>query len=436
MMFPMHSYLARLALVGSLSIAWAQAQPYDLLLKGGRVIDPANSINGPMDVALAGGKIAAVEKNIPAANARRVVDVTGLYITPGLIDIHAHAGVDRPASGLSYPANMNFSSGLTTIVDAGTWGARDFPEIKRTIIDTAQIRVLSFLNIVAAGMGSEKEQDIREMDAQLCAATIKKYRDVIVGIKTAHYWTSLPWDATHPPWAAVDRAIEAGTQADVPVMVDFWPRPPERPYEDLILKKMRPGDIHTHVFAQQFPVLLDNGTLNPIYAEARKRGVIFDVGHGGGSFWFRNAVPAIKQGFIPDSISTDLHMGSVNGPVVDMITTMSKMMAIGIPLEDVIRRSTVNPAREIRRPELGTLTVGREADIAVIELRHGKFGYIDCGRAKMMGEVKLENRMTLRAGRVVYDPTGISMVEWSKAPKQYFTPPKKQSDPPSTAEPK
>ena len=199
---------------------------------------------------------------------------------------------------------------------------------------------------------------------------------------------------------------------------------------------MRPGDIHTHVFAQQFPVLVENGKLNPIYAEARKRGVIFDLGHGGGSFWFRNAVPAINQGFIPDSISTDLHMGSVNGPVVDMITTMSKMLAMGMPLEDVIRRSTVNPAKEIRRPELGTLTVGREADIAVIELRRGKFGYIDCGRAKLMSDVKLENRMTLRAGRIVYDPTGISMVEWTKAPKQYFTSPKKQSDPPSTAEPK
>ena len=430
----MHSFLKNLVLAAAVGTASAQTPQYDVLLKGGHVIDPASNLSAPMDVAVADGKIAAVAKAISAASARRVVDVTGFYVTPGLIDIHGHAGVDRPSTGLSYPADMNFSSGVTTVVDAGTWGARDFPEVKRTIIDRAQIRLLSFLNIVAAGMGTEKEQDIREMDASLCAATIRKYRDVIVGVKTAHYWTSLPWDAEHPPWAAVDRAIQAGTLADVPVMVDFWPRPPERSYDELILKKMRPGDIHTHVFAQQFPVLDEQGKLNPLYAEARRRGVIFDVGHGSGSFWFRNAVPAIRQGFIPDSISTDLHMGSVNGPVVDLITTMSKMMAAGLALEDVIRRSTVNPAKEIRRPELGTLAVGREADIAVIELRRGRFGYIDCGRTRLMGDAKLENRMTLRAGRWVYDPAGLSMVEWTKAPKQYFTSPKKQSDPPSTAE--
>jgi dihydroorotase len=214
-------------------------------------------------------------------------------------------------------------------------------------------------------------------------------------------------------------------------MFDFWPRP-ERTYAELILKKMRPGDIHTHVFAQQFPILLADGRLNPILTEARRRGVVFDVGHGAGSFWFRNAVPAVKQGFIPDSISTDLHLRDFT--VLSMTEVMSKFLAMGVPLEDLIRRSTVNPAKEIHRPELGTLSVGREADVAVLEVLHGQFGYIDDGYARMDGNVKVVARMTIRAGRILYDPSGLSMVEWEKAPKQYFTTPELGSSPPARAD--
>jgi dihydroorotase len=250
-------------------------------------------------------------------------------------------------------------------------------------------------------------------------------------VKTAHYWTEKPWDAAHTPWAAVDRAEECGRLANVPVMFDFWPRP-ERTYAELILKKMRPGDIHTHVFAQQFPILLADGKLNPILIEARQRGVVFDVGHGAGSFWFRNAVPAVKQGFIPDSMSTDLHLGDFT--VLSMTEVMSKFLAMGVPLEDIIRRSTINPAKEIRRPELGTLSVGGEADVAVLEVLHGHFGYIDDGYARMDGNVKVVARMTIRAGRILYDPSGLSMVEWEKAPKQYFRTPELGSSPPARAD--
>jgi dihydroorotase len=407
---------------------------YDLLLKGGHVMDPANSLNAVRDVAVTGGKIAAVGENIPASRARKSVDVSGFYVTPGFIDIHVHVSNLSPTR-VYPPADMNLSSGLTTIVDAGTWGADNFHLLRKNLMENSEIRLLAWLNIVRSGMGDDRQQDVKQLDSELCAEVIRKNRDVIVGVKTAHYWTGKPWDKEHPPWAAVDRAVEAGKLADVPIMVDFWPRPPERSYEDLILNKLRPGDIHTHVFAQQFPIIV-NGKLNQALIQARNRGVIFDLGHGAGSFWFRNAVPAIQQGFVPDSISTDLHMGNVNGPVVDMITTMSKVLAMGVPLEEVIRRSTVNPAKEIHRPELGTLTVGRDADIAVVELRHGKFGYTDCGRAKMIGDVKLENRMTLRAGRIAYDPTGVSTVTWEKAPKQYFTTPKLQGvDPSASADP-
>ena len=415
--------------IGSPLATFAQTPPrYDLLLKGGHVIDPANHIDDVRDVAVFQGKIAAVERDIPADQAGKVVDVSKLLVTPGLIDIHYHVGhggapldwftpeARAHALPLGIPADMALQSGVTTIVDAGTAGAETFLQEKEEVIDRARVRVLAFLNIVGNGMGGALEQSLDEMDPKVCAATITKYKDIIVGVKTAHYWTKEPWDAEHVPWAAVDRAIECATLANVPVMYDFWPRP-ERTYEDL-LKKMRPGDIHTHVFAQQFPIILADGKINPALAEARARGVIFDVGHGAGSFWFRNAVPAQKQGFVPDSMSTDLHMGDFN--VVSMTNVMSKFLAMGVPLDDIIRRSTVNPAAEIHRPELGTLTVGKDADIAVLELAKGHFSYIDCGVARFDGNANLTARMTIRAGRIVYDPSGLSMVEWEKARPQYF----------------
>jgi dihydroorotase len=421
----------------------AQAPRYDLLLKGGHVIDPANNVDGAMDVGVSGGKIAAVERSIPTGEAAKVVDVSGLYVTPGLIDIHFHVGhggaprnwftpeARSHIAPLGIPADMALLAGVTTVVDAGTAGADTFLQEKEEVIDHAKVRVLAFLNIVANGMNGGLEQSVDQMDPRVCAETIRKYPDIIVGVKTAHYWTDLPWDAEHTPWAAVDQAEACGRMANVPVMVDFWPRP-ERTYADLILRKMRPGDIHTHVFAQQFPIILPEGKINPLLAEARQRGVILDVGHGQGSFWFRNAVPAVKQGFIPDSLSTDLHTGDFT--VLSMTEVMSKFLAMGVPLEDIIRRSSVNPAREIHRQDLGTLSVGREADIAVLDLLHGRFGYIDCGYARMDGNVKLVARMTIRAGRILYDPSGLSMVEWEKAPKQYFTTPQLGGSPPARAD--
>jgi dihydroorotase len=423
-----------LLMTGFTSNTNAQTPRYDLLLKGGHVIDPANQVDGIFDVAVAGGKIAAVEKNILADKAGKVVDVTGLYVTPGLVDIHAHIGhggaplnwfaPDARAhiEPLGIPADIALQSGVTTMVDAGSAGAETFLQEKEEVIDQAKVRVLAFLNIVGNGMNGGLEQAVDQMDVKRCAETIRKYPDLIVGVKTAHYWTEDPWDAAHPPWAAVDRAVECAQAVGLPVMFDFWPRP-ERTYAELILKKMRPGDIHTHVFAQQFPIILNDGKgegkINPILAEARARGVIFDVGHGAGSFWFRNAVPAVRQGFLPDSISTDLH--ALNYTVLSMTQVMSKFLAMGVPLNEIIRRSTVNPAREIRRPELGTLSVGKEADIAVLEQLSGKFSYIDCGFARMDGTGKLIARMTVRAGRILYDPSGLSMVEWEKARPQYFS---------------
>jgi dihydroorotase len=430
-------------ILGMTAETFAQSPRYDLLLKGGHVIDPANHVDAVMDVAVSKDKIAAVEKDIAASQAGKVVDASGLYVTPGLIDIHVHIGhggapldwftPEGRAHTAPYgiPADLPLQAGVTTIVDAGSSGAETFLLEKQEVIDRAKVRVLAFLNIVANGMQGGLEQTVDQMDAKRCAETIKKYPDIIVGVKTAHYWADEPWDAEHTPWAAVDKAEECGRAVNLPVMFDFWPRP-DRSYAELVLRKMRPGDIHTHVFAQQFPVLLPDGKINPILAEARARGVIFDVGHGAGSFWFRNAVPAVSQGFIPDSMSTDLHTG--NFTVLSMTNVMSKFLAMGVPLQDIVRRSTVNPAQEIHRPELGTLSVGKEADIAVLEQLNGSFGYIDCGSARMDAKVKLVARMTVRAGRIVYDPSGLSMVEWEKARPQYFNTPQLGNSTPARAD--
>ena len=403
---------------------------FDLLLKGGHVIDPANGLDRQLDVAITRDTIAAVGKDLPSQVAQ-IVDVSGYYVTPGILDIHTHVypfmGLgDNYVGGLNADAHL-LAGGVTTTVDAGTVGWQDFPDFKAHYIDRALVRILAFLNIADGGMvHADSEQDVSAMRPEVVAALAGSYSDVIVGIKAAHYWTKAPWDAEHPPWASVDNALEAGALCDQPVMVDFWPRPPERPYADLILNKLRPGDIHTHVFAQQFPIVDADGNLYDHLFKARERGVIFDLGHGAGSFWFRNAVPALNQGFPPDSISTDLHMGNIHGTVLSMLTTMSKYLSMGMSLFEVIKRSTVNPAREIGRSALGTLSTGAGADVAVFDRLTGSFGFTDCGRAKMIGNEKLECMMTVRAGKIVYDPTGLSMPVWEDAPDAYWQMPKLQ----------
>jgi dihydroorotase len=385
----------------------------NILLKGGHVIDPANGIDRLADVRLSEGRVVAVGSNLPSTAGETVLDVAGAHVVPGIIDMHAHVFSSHRRSTLSLDPHVNtFSSGVTTVVDAGTAGWRDFVDFRSEVIDRARIRVLAYVNIVGSGMGGDWEHDVREMRPALAAAMADEHRDVVVGIKTAHYWAKRPFDAEHPPWAAVDAAVAAGERCGLPVMVDFFPWLPERPCPDLILHKLRPGDIHTHVFAQQFPVIDEQGKVFDHLFQARERGVIFDLGHGAASFWFRNAVPAIAQGFVPDSISTDLHTGNLNGPVIDMATTMSKVLAMGVPLADVIARSTVAPAREIGRPELGTLTQGAEADVAVFTLEEGAFAFVDCGQTRLESDRQLRCVLTLRAGEIVYNPHGLGLPSW------------------------
>ena len=399
------------------------AQPvYDLLLKGGHVIDPKNKISAQRDVAIAGGKIAEVAGNIPAAKAHKTIDVTGLHVTPGLVDIHVHVfatgGGSQYVGDLSvWPDGHTLRNGVTTAVDAGTSGWRNFPLLRDTVIAGSRTRVLSMLNIVGRGMGGVNEQDTTDMDAKATADMAMKNKSIVVGVKTAHF--------AGPEWTAVERAVEAGTIANIPVMVDFGMFKDERPFSELVTKKLRPGDIYTHFYLPRVPMLDANDKVQPYLWEARKRGVIFDVGHGAGSFVFRHAANAIKQGLVPDSISTDLHVTSMNAGMKGMLNVMSKMLNLGMTLDDVILRSTSNPAHEIKRDDLGTLSVGAEADVAVLKLERGTFGFTDVLGARMTGTQRLECELTLRAGKMMWDLNGISREDWRKLPPKYES----QTDP-------
>jgi dihydroorotase len=408
-----------LALLGlaAAPLAAQQAPDYDFLIKGGRVIDPKNGVDGVRDVAIKDGKIAAVQAQIPVGRAMKAVDATGFLVTPGLIDIHVHvfpgeklrdyAGGDWSV----FPDGFTLRSCVTTVTDAGTSGWRNFPDFKRRIVDQSRTRVTALLNIVGNGMGSGKiEQNAEDMDGEATAAMALQHKGVVVGIKSAHY--------NGGDWKPYEQAVIAGTKADIPVMIDFGGNVRAgRTLMDLFTKYLRPGDIFTHMYG---------GVRGEFDAEAkgpsaamiagRKRGIIYDVGHGGTSFRYSAAMPMIKAGFVPDSISTDLHTSSMNSAMKDMLNVMGKMMAMGLSLTDVVKMSTVNPARQIKQDALGHLGVGAAADVAVLRVDKGRFGYVDFTGGRMEGTQRLGCELTVRDGKVVYDLNGLIADPWDKLP--------------------
>jgi dihydroorotase len=407
----------RLCLVLALA-GVASAQDYDLLLQGGHVIDPRNSISAVRDVAIKDGRIAAVAAKIDPATAFKVIEVGGLYVTPGLIDIHVHvfAGTGERGSYAGdnsvYPDGFTFRSGVTTVVDAGCAGWRNFQNFKDRVIDRSRTRVLAFINIVGNGMrGGRYEQNLNDMQVEPTANMALEHKGLIVGVKSAHF--------SGPEWDPYIRAVEAGKIANIPVMVDFGSAR-VRTIAELFTKYFRPGDIYTHCYAGGGRgEMTPEGRINPAILEAQKRGIIFDVGHGGGSFVFRTAVQAFKEGYYPNSISTDLHTSSMNAGMKDMANVMSKFLALGMKLDDVILRSTWNPAKQIKREDLGNLSVGSPADIAVLRVEKGEFGFLDQAGARLKGNQKLTAEMTLRDGKVVWDLNGLGRPDWNTLPKDY-----------------
>ena len=382
------------------------AQEIDLLIKNGHVIDPKNNIDSPMDVAIAGGKILKVAKEISEANAKKTIDATGMYVTPGFIDLHTHVFVGNNqgfADGFSClsPDDITLKAGITTVVDAGTSGWRNFPLLKKNIIDRSTTRVLAFLNIAGSGMtGFPSEEDMNDMDARMTSLVIKQYPEIIVGVKLGHF--------RGKEWIPFDRTIEACEIANVPLFLEC--HLPEYPLDEL-LKRMRPGDIFSHTYctaSDRECILDDNGKLKSSVIDAQKKGVRFDVGHGGAMFHFDIAAPALKQGLKPNSFGSDLHRSSMNSGMKNMLETMSKFLNLGMTLQDVINSATWSSASSIKRSDLGHLGEGAEADVAIISVRNGNFGFIDTKNNKLTGDRRLEAELTIRAGKVVWDMNGLT----------------------------
>ena len=386
--------------------------PYDLLLLHGHVLDAKNHIDADRDVGIKDSRIVAVAPNLNPKDALKTIDVKGLYVTPGLIDLHVHvyAGTGEKGSyagDLSvYPDGFTFRNGVTTVVDAGSSGWKSFDDFKDRVIDRSRTRVLAELNIVGAGMrGVKFEDNLDDMDGKLTANKALKFPGIIVGIKTAHF--------TGPEWKPVDQAVIAGNLANLPVMVDFGARRIERPLLDLVSTHLRPGDIYTHCFSglrgEQNP---QTGGPSEALLVMKKRGIYCDVGHGGGSFAWTVAAPIVKSGYLPDSISTDLHVGSMNNGMKDLLNVAGKLLLLGETISQAVAQMTSAPAHEIRQEQYGNLSIGAVADVAVLSVDTGTFGFVDMYNTRAMGTRKLVCQLTLKDGKVVYDLNGISADLW------------------------
>lgn len=378
---------------------------YDLLLNGGRVIDPAQEIDGVMDLAVNDGKIVAVAADITNAEARQVIDVSGKLVVPGLIDLHTHVYWGGTCLGVD-PDRLCANTGVTTFIDAGSAGAGNFLGFREHIIERSTARILAFLNLSFPGIFAFSEDvmvgelfDLRLADIPAAVRVANEHGDLILGIKARAGLLASEDQGLAP----VHLALQAADALGKPVMIHTDAPPPTR---SEVLPLLRPGDIFTHVFRGSPNSPLDGrGQILPELWEAQERGVIMDIGHGMGSFSFESARRAIAQGFLPDAISSDIHALCIDGPAYDLPTTMSKLLNLGVPLTTVIEAATVNPARAIGRDDLGTLHEGTVGDITVLELLEGKFEYRDAVGETIMGLQRLTSVLTIIDGQPVSPST-------------------------------
>lgn len=403
---------------------------FDLLIDNGHVIDPKSGIDRMMDIAIKDTVIAKIAARIDPARAERTIDASGLFVTPGLIDMHVHVfwGKERDYmhsrrndtwgsysnSYFSVPPDSHAPrAGVTTVVDAGSSGWRSFPTFYEEVVKRSRTRVLAFLNIVGAGMnGSPAEQDLTDMDARLTAQMAQSFANVIVGIKLAHF--------RGPDWEPTRRAVAAGKQAEMPVMVDFGGSKPPLPLRQLLLDELRPGDILTHCYANvgsRESIIDSAGMLLPAALKAQQRGIVFDIGHGGGSFRFDVALPAIAQGLRPTTISSDLHTSSMLGGMKDMANLLSKSLALGLSWPETVTASTWKPAQVIGREDLGHLSEGAVADIAVFRIEEGDYGFVDVRNRRLKGTKRVIAELTVRQGRIIWDLNGLAAIPWDEEVK-------------------
>lgn len=388
------------------------------LLKNGLVIDPSNNINKVLDVLLIDGKIAKVHENIEAD--AKVIDCSGLIVTPGLIDAHVHcfysAGTPQAWAGdfSLQPDYYNFPSGVTTIVDAGSAGSFNFDHFRATCIERAKSKIFAFLNICDYGMSSRMAEQYPERN--LLESFIKcaeKNKDIIKGIKVAHYWNH--------DFKDIEYAKKVKAELDLPIMVDFGVFNKDRPYDELLMKYLDKGDITTHCYRCAVPWLDENGNIYNYLYKAREKGIIFDLGHGSASFMLRNGVPAMRQGFLPDIFSTDLHAESVNTTAIGLTYVLSKMLAVlpDMSLFELFKRVTIEPAKAMNLDGVGTLSEGADADVAIFSIREGNFGYQDMSGGKITGNKKIECEMTFRNGEIVWDVNARNGIPYEELPPLY-----------------
>ena len=374
---------------------------YDLLVKGGRVVDPAQDLSAPRDVAITGNRVSRVAENIPPTEALHVLDARGKIVTPDWIDIHVH--VYDGVAPLGIPADPNcVAKGVTTVVDAGSAGAHTFPGLRKYVINVADTRVFALLNISVVGQSTLSEDnpwgellDLRYANPKLAAKTIERHRDLILGVKV-RLTRNIAGDHD---LKALALAREAADAVKLPLMVHIGGS--ASPLKD-ILAMTKPGDVITHSFrGGEGGILDDRGRVLPEVHETVARGVHLDIGHGAGSFAFATAEKALAEDLLPGTISSDVHQFNVNGPVFDLATTLSKFLHLGLTLEQTIERVTKNPSRVFGRLNgLGTLREGAEADVAVFALEEGDFDFFDAMGQKRVGHRKLRPVATVKAGKI------------------------------------
>jgi dihydroorotase len=370
---------------------------HDLVIAGGRVIDPAQDLDGRYDVAFRDGKVAEVAPKIDPARAAEIVLAAGALVVPGLIDLHTH--VYWGATSLSVrPEPVARRSGATTLVDAGSAGAGNFHGFREFVIERSPIRILPYLNISFAGIFAFSKSvmvgetsDVRLLDARECLEVAQQHRDLIVGIKVRVGRNTSEAHGVFP----LELAVEVAEELALPVMAHIDFPPPRR--RDM-LDRLRPGDVLTHCF-RPFPnAPVVRGEVRAEMLEARERGVLFDLGHGMGGFGFAATRPMLEAGFLPDVISSDVHTLSEHGPAFDLLHTMSKLHCLGMSLSEVIGAATVRPAAALRRPDLGTLAPGAVGDAAVLDVVEGHFDYVDVLGEQLAGERRLEVRHVVVGG--------------------------------------
>ena len=373
--------------------------PFDLILRGGRLIDPSQKLDAVTDIAFAGGKVAMVGNALKADAGTNVRDVSGFIVTPGLIDLHTHVYWGGTSLGIDAEAFCR-NSGVTTAVDTGSAGPGNFAGFRKHVIERSEVRILAYLHVSHAGifgfsnrvMVGESEE-LRLMDPISAVEVVEANRDLIVGIKVRVGRNSSGTSGIVP----LDIALEVAEEVGLPLMAHIDHPPPS--YEEVVAR-LRPGDVLTHAF-RPFPntPATAQGTVKKVVTEARERGVLFDIGHGKGSFAFKTARAMLANGFYPDTISSDIHALCIDGPVFDQVTTLSKFLCMGMPLPDVIAASTLNAAMALRRPELGSLKTGSVGDATVISVRQGSFDYVDVVGEHLSGDRKIVCEGVVIGGR-------------------------------------